>query len=198
MIQFALLVGPLGAVEAILARRCPRSSARKSYAPRSRIAIPAGREGLYVPDMGSRSTPTADTPPTRLADPRRVCLPLILVLVCAMAYGWFIVLPYYVNNLDEVPFEELAGGLHDPKDLWPRTTGAGEFVWGLGSLVTLAFGWFVTLGAGAWAAVMMWRERHVLRARGWVALGASVIGAAALFAGIHSAFGEALLRWWMD
>ena len=125
-------------------------------------------------------------------------LPLTLVLVCAAAYGWFIVLPYYANNLDEVPFAEVTGGLHDPMNLWPRTSGVGEFVWGLGSLVTLAFGWSVTLGAAAWAVVMMWRERHVLGPRGWGALGAAVIGAAALYAGLTSPSGEALLRWWMD
>ena len=134
----------------------------------------------------------------RLAEPRRVWLPLTLVLVCAAAYGWFIVLPYYANNLDEVPLEELAGGLHDPKDLWPRTTSAGELVWGLGSLLTRAFGWAVTLGSAAWAAAMMWRDRHVLRPRGWIALCAAVIGAAALYAGLTSPFGEALLAWWMD
>jgi hypothetical protein len=123
---------------------------------------------------------------------------LTLVLLCAAAYGWFIVLPYYVNNLDQVPSTELVSGLHDPKDLWPRTTGAGEFVWGLGSLVTRAFGWFVTLGAAVWAVEMMWSDRNVLGRRGWIALGAAVIAAAGLFAGLTSPFGEMLLRWWMD
>jgi hypothetical protein len=148
--------------------------------------------------MTARPAPTPGSPAARAPESRRAWLPLALLLLCAAGYGWFIVVPYYVNNLDEVPLAELAGGLHDPMELWPRTTAAGELVWGLGSLVTLAFGWFLTTGAAAWAAAMMWRDRHVLGSRGWVALGAAVTGAAALLAGLTSPFGEALLSWWMD
>jgi hypothetical protein len=54
---------------------------------------------------------------------RLAWLPLILVLACATAYGLFFVVPYYVNDLDQFPLEDVAGGAHDPSALWPYRDG---------------------------------------------------------------------------
>ncbi len=60
-------------------------------------------------------------------------LPLILVLVCGAAYGLFFVVPYYVNDLDQFPLQEVAGGAHDPSALWPyRDGGVESAIWGYG------------------------------------------------------------------
>ena len=36
-----------------------------------------------------------------------------------------VLLPYYVNGLHDLPLEEVAGGAHDPKDLWPHGFAGG-------------------------------------------------------------------------
>ena len=61
------------------------------------------------------------TTPVRLTDAWRVVLVLTLAAVLVvLPYFIGVLLPYYVNDLDDLPLAEVASGAHDPKDLWPQ------------------------------------------------------------------------------
>jgi hypothetical protein len=122
---------------------------------------------------------------------------LVLALCCATAYGVFLVLPYYVNNLDAFPLEDVAAGYHDPKDLWPLNNTLGGIVFGVGGLMTVLFGPAVTLGALSWALVGLWRTR----AADWrfrVMPLVAVAVALGTLVWLVSPFGAALTKWWLD
>jgi hypothetical protein len=130
---------------------------------------------------------------------RHAWLPLLLVLVCATAYGLFFVVPYYVNDLDRFPLQEVAGGAHDPSALWPyRDGGVLSAVWGYGALFMFMFGFFIAFGAPLWAAIVLWRDRRVLRVRERCALAMALLGGAALLTGLGSPFGTSLIAWYLD
>ena len=120
------------------------------------------------------------------------------MLVCGAAYGLFFVVPYYVNDLDQFPLREVAGGAHDPSELWPyRDGGVQSAIWDYGSFFTLILGGFIAFGAPLWAAVVMWRDRHALKVREWCSLGLAVLCGAALLTWLDS-FGASLISWWLD
>jgi hypothetical protein len=126
-------------------------------------------------------------------------LPLILVFVVGATYGLFLVLPYYVNDLDQLPLDEVASGAHDPKDLWPyRDGGALSVIWTFGALFAFMLGPFILLAAPLWAAVLMWRDRRTLRVREWCALAMATLCGVALIAELASPFHDALVNWWLD
>ena len=126
-------------------------------------------------------------------------LPLILVLVVGATYGLFLVLPYYVNDLDQFPLEEVASGAHDPKDLWPyRGRGRLSVIWAFGALFTVMLGPFILLAAPLWAALLMWRDRRALRVREWCALAMAILCGVALITELASPFHDALVNWWLD
>ena len=78
---------------------------------------------------------------TRPADPvrrlpwSRVAVLSLVPAVPVAAYAAGVLLPYYVNDLHELPLEEVAGGAHDPKDLWPSGTWWGPWLRLAGILV---------------------------------------------------------------
>ena len=96
----------------------------------------------WVCNLGAVASPLDQSAPTVRArrdearrSQRRAWFPLILVLLCTTAYGLFFVLPYYVNDLDQFPLEEVASGAHDPKDLWPYEAGGVlGAIWAYGAL----------------------------------------------------------------
>ena len=122
---------------------------------------------------------------------------LVLALGCTAAYGVFLVLPYYVNNLDAFPLEDVAAGYHDPKDLWPLDTTFGGIVFGAAGLMTVLLGPAVTLGALSWALVGLWRDR----AADWRFRGMSLVAvvvALGTLVWLVSPFGAALMKWQLD
>ena len=126
-------------------------------------------------------------------------LPLILVLVSGATYGLFLVVPYYVNDLDHFPLKEVASGAHDPKDLWPYQDGGPlSVIWGLGALFTFMVGPFILLAAPLWAAVLIWRDRRTLRGRERCALTMAILGGVALITELALPFHGALINWWLD
>lgn len=132
-----------------------------------------------------------------MARRRRGWRQLLLALGCAAAYGVFLVLPYYVNNLDSFPLEDVAGGYHDPKDLWPLDTALGGIVFGVGGLMAVLFGPYVTLGALSWALVGLWRDR----AADWRFRGTSLVAvvvAVGTLIWLVLPFGAALVKWRLD
>jgi hypothetical protein len=139
--------------------------------------------------------------PTRTATAHRVRAwpPLALALGCATAYAVFFVLPFYANHLDQYSLAEAAGGLHDPKDLWPYDTALGGFVFGAGGLLTLTCGPLIAVSALMWACTSLWRRRsdhHDPRGRGLLLVAAVV--AVAPLAWLASPHGSAVVQWWLD
>ncbi|HSE47070.1 MAG TPA: hypothetical protein VLA89_17260, partial [Gemmatimonadales bacterium] len=122
---------------------------------------------------------------------------VVLALGCAAAYGVFLVLPYYVNNLDAFPLEDVAAGYHDPKDLWPLNTTLDGIVFGVGGLMTVLFGPAVTLGALSWALAELWRDRAAeWRFRGMSLV--AVVVALGTLVWLVLPFGAALMKWRLD
>ncbi len=143
--------------------------------------IPASVPGLSDVPRGRRST---------------AWLPLVLVLVSAVAYGLFLVVPYYVNDLDRFTLDEVAGGSHDASGVWPyQGGGLLSVIWGYGAAFAILVGPFLTLGAPLWAAMIMWRDRRSLQTREWVALVTGVVFAVALIAELASPFHDAMIGW---
>jgi hypothetical protein len=125
--------------------------------------------------------------------------PLLLAAVGAAALGLFFALPYYANGLHRYPLEEVASGLHDPKDLWPFDLGAVGGVFLLGAFVTMAVTPLVTMLAAGWAGFEMWRARALPERRRTVALGVLAIALAALtWVWSLSPLGAALSTWLLD
>lgn len=123
--------------------------------------------------------------------------PLVAALSCAGAYAVFFALPYYVNGLDAFPLDEVAGGLHDPQDLWPHEQG-GWASFRLAGMATFYLGPALALTTLAWAAV---RTRQGIAA-GDLRRTAPALLAAALAVGtlgwLFSPFGRALMGWFLD
>lgn len=124
--------------------------------------------------------------------------PLALAVVCAAAYAIFFVMPYYVNDLDRYPLAEVAGGMHDPKDLWPRNGSGLAFVFTFGGLLTLALAPFGTVIAVGWAAINVALGRP---SRDGLTVAISALAAAigiVTLVWLASPFASALFRWWLD
>lgn len=110
----------------------------------------------------------------------------------------FLLLPYYANDLDRLSLTEVASGLHDPKDLWPRNAAGLGWVFDAGGALTVFFGAMLAVAGLAMSLHGLAVERHVARPTRtllWVA----AAGSAALMLGLGiSPLGRALYVWWMD
>lgn len=122
---------------------------------------------------------------------------LVLALGIAAAYAVFFAVPYYVNDLSQFPLDEVAGGAHDPKELWPfNTVVGGPFQ--LGAYLTMGLGPFLATAAGVWAVLNIWSDRMVEDVRR-IAMGILTVAfAGASFAWIASPVGGALIGWMLD
>lgn len=116
----------------------------------------------------------------------------------AAAYAVFFALPYYMNDLDQFPLEEVAGGQHDPKDLWPfnRVRTGGVFM--LGAYFTMALSPFVAAGAAMWAGLDIWHSAKVRDVRRMVLGILAVAFAGITWAWLASPLGGALIGWMLD
>ena len=79
-----------------------------------------------MPSGPTTSAPVAQ-PGHRPPSWRAVVLLAAFTALVAAPYLVGVLLPFYANDLDEVPLTELAGGEHDPVALWPEGT-AGAWV----------------------------------------------------------------------
>jgi hypothetical protein len=123
--------------------------------------------------------------------------PLLLAMACAGAYAVFFALPYYVNELDRFPLEEVAMGYHDPKDLWPHAQG-GWASFRLAGMATFFLGPALALATLAWAVV---RTRQGIMAGDLRRTGPALVAAAialGTLAWLFSPFGRALMSWFLD
>ncbi|WP_347354328.1 hypothetical protein [Intrasporangium sp.] len=133
----------------------------------------------------------------------------LATLVAATAAWVFVfVLPYYVNDFDDLPpGVYLSGGMHDPSEVWPAADqyavgGLLGFLWislwviadvaALSVLPVLAVGSAV-VGGG----ILGWPPEDLTptaRRLVWALVVVGVIAAAMYF----SPFGTALRTWWLD
>ncbi len=147
--------------------------------------------------MSDAAAATLEASPPEVVRPRRVWPPVVLALACAAAYALFFVVPYYVNGLDRYPLEDVAGGYHDPKDLWPHDTAYERFI-DMGAYLTVLMGVVLVLTALVWSLVLLVRHRATL---GWsrrVPLLLAVAVALGTLGWRMSTFGQSLTAWWLD
>ena len=141
--------------------------------------------------------PEAPTSTQRMSTPVTSWMPFAVALTAALALAVFILLPFYANGLHHLPLDEVAGGAHDPKDLWPVAGGsafAGLFR--LCGMLTLVTAPFVAVGCALYGGYAVWRHRAD-RSR-WlpdaltVALGVGVLG------WLATPTARAIGTWFMD
>jgi hypothetical protein len=112
-----------------------------------------------------------------------------------------VLVPYYVNGLHHLPLAELAGGAHDPKDLWPQGTLGGLVqAGGYLSLALTPLGLvLVGGGSGVLAVRHLLPPVRALRSRvATVCLVAIAVACAAGIAWMAGETGTALTAWRMD
>lgn len=147
-------------------------------------------------------TPTQAPPVFMAATPtkaRPAWPALVLAVAGAAAYAVFFALPYYVNDLDRFPLDEVAYGMPDPMTQWPHADGGlVSFVFGMGALFTLACAPFGAAAGVIWGVFNLWRERQV-RDVGRIATSilAVAFGVGAL-AWLGSPLGSALITRFLD
>lgn len=115
-------------------------------------------------------------------------------------YGVGVLLPYFASDLHRLPLAEVAGGAHDPKDLWPQNGWAGPVA--VAGLLSVAFGPLALLAAMGLGAVwlwLLWRRRPdskiALRS---LAVTMIMIAASAAMMFWFSEKGSALIEWRLD
>lgn len=141
--------------------------------------------------------PLAGVPVDPRALGRRAWLPLLTGVFLLLGFGSFLVLPYLVNDLQELSLAELESGRHDPKDLWP-STGTGGYLFGAAAMLLLALGPLLAVAAAGWSAVALVARRRVLDIRTRAVLLGAVVVPVAFLVLFFSPFGSSLVAWTMD
>jgi hypothetical protein len=127
---------------------------------------------------------------------------LWLAALVAVTAIWVsgVLVPYYVNDLDQRPLDEVASGAHDPKGLWPYSGGspAVGLLRGLLLLVALPLMPLLGLGSILSGAVILVSSRDTLT-RSTRAMVVAVLAVALLMTGLSlSPLGLALGTWALD
>ncbi len=124
---------------------------------------------------------------------------MVLAVGSAAAVVVFFLFPYYVNDLNHFPLDEVAGRMHDPKDLWPSGhEGLMGSVFSLGAFLTLLFGPALAALAVGCAGFDLWRSRGTHDGRR-TTLGVLTLALSAVTcAWIVSPQGQALFSWMLD
>ena len=131
----------------------------------------------------------------------RVAALWLCALVAIMAV-WVagVLVPYYVNDLDRLPLDELSSGAYDPKDRWPYAGGSSP----AGSLrsvllpVSLPLVPLLGLGSAVAGAAILMRRRESLTAAARRLTVAALVLAIIMVAVSLSPFGLALRTWALD
>ena len=90
---------------------------------------------------------------------RMIAVLATAVLAALALYGVGVLLPYFANGLHRLPLAEVAGGAHDPKDLWPQNGWAGPVqLAGLLSLLVVPPVFLAATGVGGVWLALLWRR----------------------------------------
>lgn len=142
---------------------------------------------------------TVDTSPAQTSQPTghatwQPWLALALALLCALSYVVALVLPYYVNEVHQLP----AGESLPPDEmpgLWPYDTAFGGLV-SLLAVFSFALAPVVGAGVAGWSAIRLWQDRHAPRQ--WMVWLAALVIAAASVAWIFTPLAAELRAWLID
>jgi hypothetical protein len=138
------------------------------------------------------------TTAVRLTDAWRPVLVLSLAaVIVVLPYAVGVLLPYYVNDLDQLPLSEVASGRHDPKDLWPQGPIGGLVqLSGFLALALTPMGLvLVGLASAAVACLAVVRRKSPAVVLAYVLLTTACVAALAWFTGPTAA---ALATWRLD
>jgi len=142
-----------------------------------------------IPDVGLPRS----TSPGRWAP----WLVLMLAVTVPASYGVSMLLPYYANDLDRFPLEEMPWGV-DYTELWPYDT-AYSFPIGLAGLYAVAVAPFVSVGIVVWVGYW-WSARW--QAATWSSRVATLLAVAFSLCTIGwlmtSPLASTLVSWWLD
>lgn len=130
-------------------------------------------------------------------DLRSVLVVGVLVAATAALFAGSVVVPYYVNDLDALPLAEVAGGAHDPKDLWPQGA-AGGWVQLAAFLAIGVTPLTALVGAALSGALVLRRLRRGGAARVLVVSALVLALSLTVLVVCFSPFGTALVTWRMD
>lgn len=137
---------------------------------------------------------------TSAITPTIVATLAVLAGIAVVLYGVGVLLPYYVNDLDRFPIADVAGGAHDPKDLWPQGPANGlTQIAGLLSLLLVPL-LLVTSGVGSGFLLLyglVAKTERVLRPAVLALSGVFLVCLAGL---VHffSPLGSAMTSWRLD
>ena len=131
---------------------------------------------------------------------RSVAVLGVVALLGLVPYAVGVLLPYLVDELHRFPLAEVAGGAHDPKDLWPQGPLAGPVQ--LVGLAAVLLAPLVLAGVVLRGVVLLLDgRRHRAHRPGpvvLVALSAVVAASAVVLAAMLSPLGLALASWRLD
>lgn len=123
---------------------------------------------------------------------------LLLVTLVAVSFGVGVVLPYLVNDLHLLPLAEVAGGGHDPKNLWPYGTGSPLALLPLAGLLSVTVGLLLVLGTLVVVGWTLWEWRGRTTRSARTVGRATLLLSVAVLATMWSPWGQALTRWLLD
>ncbi len=124
---------------------------------------------------------------------------LCFVVLAVLSFVVFLVVPYYVNNLDQYSLAEVSGGGHDPAGLWPAAGGGPlAIVFWPGGLLTIFLAPVVLAIGGMWALIMAIAQWRALDRAGRVLRLATVALAVAAGLWVASPLVQALIAWFLD
>lgn len=124
---------------------------------------------------------------------------LSAVVLLALLWTAGVLVPYYVNDLDRLPADELTSGAWDPAQLWPATTGAvGQTVQAGGAFVGWPLMYVVHIASALGSAYLLQQEWAASNHGERALLATLAVLSVAVTALLLSPFGISLSTWALD
>ena len=121
---------------------------------------------------------------------------LALAVGGVISYAVSMVLPYYVNDLDRFPLEDVPWG-RDYTEMWPYDT-AYSLPVGLAGVYAVLCAPFVAGGVVVWAGFQLWSQwRTMTRPAREITLLAAVVSIGTL-GWLFTPLASTLVTWWLD
>ena len=138
----------------------------------------------------------SEAQPAINVDRRRPGFALLVALLATVPYIVGLVLPYYVNGVDERPAGETVYA-YDLYSMWPYDTPLGAVV-GFVVVVGVPTAPFVAGGVAMWSVFMAWTWRRTLTVRQFVLYAAAAALGIATIAWLATPLANELLMWFWD